>query len=282
MFVSANRAQKISKKASRKVQSLLTKTRYSAVDVSFAEDMQLSSLLKQIETLREFHTELHTTSAAEQDNVLSSQHGTVKAGSRRQQKSIRGRALAVKDRCKKTYFARSKSDKNTCDIVSACVLEDGTVIISDYANKNLKRLDRSKSNVKDSCDLSMQPWQVCVTGQNEVAVTCMWASLVKFVAVESKMTIKRQISTDFSCCGLAYADGKLYISDAGTSVYVYTLAGNKLQQFVKDQSGNELFSFIQSLAVKSDSSRIYIADFRKGLVVLDKNGTLVGDRKSVV
>jgi hypothetical protein len=89
------------------------------------------------------------------------------------------------------------------------------------------------------------------------------------------MKTTNKIKTDFDCRGLAYANNHLCISDI-TSVYIYTMSGRKLKQFNIDKSGQKkLFYSINSLAVSKDTTRIYVADCYKGLIVLDNNGQIV-------
>jgi hypothetical protein len=53
------------------------------------------------------------------------------------------------------------------------------------------------------------------------------------------------------------------------------MSGRKLKQFSTDQSGQKMFSFINSLAVSKDATMIYVADNNKGLIVLDNNGQII-------
>lgn len=169
------------------------------------------------------------------------------------------------------------SDRGKCQINSVCVLENNTVVLLDSNNAKLKRLDRSTYTVKDCCDIQGYPWQVCVVSRQEVAVSCGENKLIQFVSVGSKMHTTRQLHTDFSCNGLAYVDGKFYVSDENTSVYVYSDTGKRLQRFNQDLCGKSLFSEICCLSVSDDSSRIYVADWDKGLIILDSNGKPVGE-----
>jgi hypothetical protein len=89
------------------------------------------------------------------------------------------------------------------------------------------------------------------------------------------MKTTNKIITDFNCFGLAYANDCLYISDEGTSLYIYTVTGRKLKQFSTDQSGQKHFFNILSLAVSEDATRINVSDVDKGLIVLDNNGQIV-------
>ncbi|XP_060587229.1 uncharacterized protein LOC132742771 [Ruditapes philippinarum] len=173
------------------------------------------------------------------------------------------------------YNVKVKSDKNNCHITSACCMEDGTIILADYNNNKLKRLHSYNYTVTDYYDLPGGPWQVCMINNTQVAVTVPSQKSVHFISLSGKMKTSNKIKTDFECYGLAYANNNLYISDSDTSVYMYTLSGRKLNQFSKDQSGHKLFSDIRSIAVSKDATRIYVADCRNGLIVLDNNGQVI-------
>jgi hypothetical protein len=54
------------------------------------------------------------------------------------------------------------------------------------------------------------------------------------------------------------------------------MSGDRQQEFSKDQSGQQIFSDIRSLAVNSDHSKIFVADYYKGLIILDRTGQLIG------
>jgi outer membrane protein assembly factor BamB len=154
-------------------------------------------------------------------------------------------------------------------------MEDGTQILADHNNSKLKRLHSYNFTVTDYCDLPGGPWQMCMINNTQVAVTVPSKKEVHLISLERQMKTTNKINTDFKCYGLAYANNNLYISDHDTSVYMYALSGRKLNQFSKKQSGHKLFSNIHSLAVSQDATRIYVADYNTGLIVLDKNGQVV-------
>ncbi|XP_060605730.1 uncharacterized protein LOC132758192 [Ruditapes philippinarum] len=188
-------------------------------------------------------------------------------------KKTAGNLFQIKEN--KLYNVKVKSDENDCVIESACCMEDGTIILADYNNKKLKRLNRYNYTVTDYCDLPGQPWQMCMINNTQVAVTIPSKKEVHFISLERKMKKTNNINTDYKCFGLTYAYNNLYISDQYTSVYMFTLLGRKLNQFSKDQSGHKLFSCIGSLAVSKDVTRIYVADYENGLIVLDNNGQVI-------
>jgi outer membrane protein assembly factor BamB len=168
--------------------------------------------------------------------------------------------------CKK-YPVKLKSDKKTCDIISACVLEDSTLILADNSNMKLKCLDKSTFTVTGSCDLPGYPLQVCAVSQQAVAVACGSTYVIQFVSVVGcKLEQTWGFSTGFHCYGVAYTDGKLYVADQ-TSVYVYTMSGDRLNQFKHDQTGEDIFSYICSLVISREKSWIYVADLGNGLII---------------
>ncbi|XP_060562105.1 uncharacterized protein LOC132721755 [Ruditapes philippinarum] len=174
-----------------------------------------------------------------------------------------------------SYNVKVSTDKNSCNISSACCMEDGTIILADFNNGKLKRLHSCTYSVTDTFDLPEDPYQVCIIGKTHVAVTVPSKKEVHLISLEREMKTTHKFNTDFECYGLAYANSNLYISDSQTSVYMYTLSGRKLNQFSKNQSGHEMLSNICSLAVNKDATRIYVADHFNGLIVMDSNGQVI-------
>ncbi|XP_060600984.1 uncharacterized protein LOC132754385 [Ruditapes philippinarum] len=140
-----------------------------------------------------------------------------------------------------SYYVKVKSDNNSCDIMSACCMEDGTIILADFSNNKLKRLHSYNYTVTDYCDLPDWPYQVCMINNTQVAVTVPSKKKVHFISLERNMKTTNKINTDFDCFRLAYANNNLYISDSSSTVYMYTLSGRKIRKFSKDQSGHKLF-----------------------------------------
>ncbi|XP_060579163.1 uncharacterized protein LOC132736101 [Ruditapes philippinarum] len=173
-----------------------------------------------------------------------------------------------------SYCVNVKLDEANCSITNACYMENDTIILADYNNNKLKRLDSHNYTITDCYNLPGYPWQICKINETQVAVTLSSQQEVHFISVDRQMKETNKIKTDFDCLGLAYANNDLYISDL-TTVYIYTMSGRKLRQFSIDQSGDELFSYINTLAVSKDATRIYVADGNKGLIVLDNNGQIV-------
>jgi hypothetical protein len=173
-----------------------------------------------------------------------------------------------------SYCVKLESDENECSIISACYMKNGTIIQADNKNRKLKRLDSHNYIITDWYNLPGQPWQICKINETQVAVTLPFQQEIYFISVDRQMKTTNKIETGFNCYGFAYAKNHLYISDE-TSVFIYTMTGRRLKQFSTDQSGQKLFSDINSIAVSKNAARIYVADDLKGLIVLDNNGQIV-------
>jgi hypothetical protein len=175
-----------------------------------------------------------------------------------------------------TFCIQVDSDKEDCSITSACTLHNGKVVLSDAGNKKLKRIECGTFTVVDCCELREEPMQVCATSMDEVAVSLPFQREVQFATCEDELTLTRTIETDFECCGLAFANSYLYISDRSEFVYVFNLSGQKLLQYNIDQPGFQLSRYINSISISHDGSRIYIADGYNELIILDGKGVAVG------
>ncbi|XP_045198830.2 uncharacterized protein LOC123553148 [Mercenaria mercenaria] len=277
-FVYAKRGRQIADDADKSVDEEKAQRREQTVE--FTGDQKLISLLEQMTALGGITC---TSAGNTQQKVVGKiknihQQDPIRPVTKKENNAsgkLNQKDTLLQTRGKNVYSVKIQSDTSDCSIKSACTLEDGTIILSDGDNKKLKRLDSTTYTVTDYCDLPGTPWQVCIIDKQEVAVCLYDKKDIHIISLLGRMRTTRKINTDFECYGLAYAKGNLYISDPGNSVYIYSISGQKLKQFSKDQSGQSLFSNIRHLAVSEDGSMIYVVDWDKGLIVLDSNGDVV-------
>ncbi|XP_053374114.1 uncharacterized protein LOC123532790 [Mercenaria mercenaria] len=256
VFVSTKKGQNVASKVRERADEC--NTSYQTVDIEFEKDQTLSKLLNEMTGLGK----------VTQRDVRKIQPTPDSKKLQKDSKTL----FQIKD--KKKYNVKVPSDSKACYIVSACALEDGTLVLADSNNQKLKRVESINYTVTDSCYLSARPRQVCAVSNQEVAVSCQSAG-VKFVSLQPKMTVTRQIKPGHTCKGLAYVDGHLYITDK-ESVYEYTTTGTMLHQLTKIQSGQPLFDSIYSIVVSGDGGKIYVADRTYGLISMDRTGQVLG------
>ncbi|XP_045165599.2 uncharacterized protein LOC123529352 [Mercenaria mercenaria] len=174
-----------------------------------------------------------------------------------------------KVKSKKEINVRMQNDKEGCHITDICQLQDGTIILADWGNRKIKRLDMDYS-VKDHLDLGHRLSGICCTGQNEVAVK-MHNDKVQFISVGSSLSKLREICVEGGgWLGIAYDTGELWISTGSDrGVKVYSTSGALL----KTMNGRNIFkSCTEHLAVCGET--VTVTDYSNGAVCLGRDGTV--------
>jgi hypothetical protein len=164
---------------------------------------------------------------------------------------------------------KMKNDRKQCYICDICQLPDGTIILADYHNMRIKRLDVNY-NIKDCLDLESYPKGICCTGNTEVAVK-LNNNKVWFISVGSSLSKVRDITiTGGGSWGMTYCAGQLWVS-AGKGVNVYNMTGTLIKSISNNVNGQPKFkSYPQQMAVSGNT--IIITDYSDGAVCLNRDG----------
>lgn len=85
-----------------------------------------------------------------------------------------------------------------CDITGCCVMPDGTVILADNSNANLKKLNETYKVVA-SCNLPEPPCDLCPTADNEVAVSLPRKKTVLFVTAGEELQLNNSLYVGYGC-----------------------------------------------------------------------------------
>ncbi|XP_060591116.1 uncharacterized protein LOC132746067 isoform X2 [Ruditapes philippinarum] len=166
---------------------------------------------------------------------------------------------------------KMKNDRDQCYICDICQLADGTIILADYHNTRIKRLDVNY-NIKDCLDLESYPTGICCTGNTEVAVK-LYNNKVWFISVGSSLSKVRDISvTGGGYWGMTYCAGELWVSDVN-GVNVYSMTGTLIKSISNNVNGQRIFkSTPQQMAVSGDT--VIVTDYSDGAVCLNRDGTV--------
>ncbi|XP_053375383.1 uncharacterized protein LOC128547266 [Mercenaria mercenaria] len=170
---------------------------------------------------------------------------------------------------------KEKTDSNVCDITGICQLPDGTILIVDYNNRKLKRLDNTYKLV-DSLRLTNNPDSICNVGPDEVAVSLFEAKEVLYISVKAELTVTKSFRTGNYCRGMVYVDDKLYVCCGSTRdssswcIEVYDKAG-QLQFSIR-----ELFSIPLCITVTEDGQHLLVTGWRSDdVTMMDLTGNIV-------
>ena len=90
-----------------------------------------------------------------------------------------------------------------CDITGCCVMSDGSVILVDHTNANLKKLSKD-FKVLASCNLPEPPCDVCAINDTEVAVTLPTKKSVQFVKVTGELKLGKSLYVGYGCMCIEY------------------------------------------------------------------------------
>ncbi|XP_060590890.1 uncharacterized protein LOC132745900 [Ruditapes philippinarum] len=164
------------------------------------------------------------------------------------------------------------NDRNQCYINDICQLVDGTIILTDYNNKRIKRLDVNY-NIKDCLDLGTYPTAICCTAGNAEVAVKLATYKVCFISVGSSLSKMRDISVrGGGYTGMTICAGQLWVSDEN-GVNVYSLTGTLIKSMRNDVNGQRILkSYAQQMAVSGDT--VIVTDNSDGAVSLNRDGTV--------
>ncbi|XP_060574257.1 uncharacterized protein LOC132731974 [Ruditapes philippinarum] len=183
--------------------------------------------------------------------------------------NIREKMYVVKS--KKQVNIKHQNDRTSCHVLGSCFTDDGLLFLADYNNKTFKLIDLSSESIKDKLNLEASPYRICQISKNDFAVS-LNNQTIQFVTMDKELITTGQLNLDHVCNGLAYKDNKLFISDSNTALYIYDMNGIMLKKITTDKQGNAIFNDNKDISVSSDGKMIYVADYYKGLIVLDIEG----------
>jgi hypothetical protein len=211
------------------------------VSLSFTENTELKSSMRTSTCLG------HVQSITEKNTLLTSKVCTVSS-----QKEIN---------------INVKNDHEQCYIFDICQLVDGTIILADYNNFRIKRLDVNY-NIKDYLELEAGPTGICCSGNTEVAVK-LNNNKVWFISIGSSLSKVRGISVTGGCYfGMTYCAEELWVFDVN-DVNVYSVTGTLIKTISKN---GKFKSTPQQMVVCGDT--IIVTDYSDGAVFLNRDGTV--------
>ncbi|XP_060597164.1 uncharacterized protein LOC132751072 [Ruditapes philippinarum] len=156
-------------------------------------------------------------------------------------------------------------------VYGTCITTDGFLLIADYRNNRLKRADIQNMIIKDHCSLPGSPYGVCCTSDSEAAVSLGDRS-VQFVSLHSQLLLTRKTKFNHLCFGIACNEQKLYLTDLGSSLYIYDLTGTLMHVVSRDNNGRIIFSGSRHIAFSDVDDKMFVASWEDGLISLDGKG----------
>ncbi|KAL4240656.1 hypothetical protein ACF0H5_001447 [Mactra antiquata] len=178
------------------------------------------------------------------------------------------------------YDVSVKDDLKSCDMFGSVILPDGRLLLTDWDNKKVKRLD-SSFQVVDNVILSGNPDDICLTYPEEAIVSMPMLKHIQFINLGNSMTLTRIIQTDEHCRGLCYHTGCIYVVCGGFKdeksgrIVVYSYTGDIVRFIEKNRTGQHIFVCPIAITVRSDGKLLHVTDGRRGLITLTSENDVV-------
>ncbi|KAL4240004.1 hypothetical protein ACF0H5_000799 [Mactra antiquata] len=171
----------------------------------------------------------------------------------------------------KDVKVRTSHDSVTCRICGMALLSDGCVAVCDYDNSNVKIIDVDNDVIKDSLKLRHEPISMVVLPNDRLAITSQGCYNITILTTTTKLEVLKTIRTDDMGYGIAYFNGKLFVSfQYPLKFQVLDLSGTVLEEIIPDSEVKTICSSPKYIAVSADEKTIFVSDW-KSKVILSMN-----------
>ncbi|XP_060584275.1 uncharacterized protein LOC132740401 [Ruditapes philippinarum] len=170
------------------------------------------------------------------------------------------------------FNARLKDDKESCNIFGMCMCEDGCIIMTDYNNKCIKKMNDS-FQIISSLNVTDNPVGICQIDSSLLAVTLMNDKTVQFISQKEPMKLQQSFKVGDRCRGIAYNDGMIYVCCGGFKdrdegvghLEVYTVSGKLVL------SHYDKITHPGNVTISNTTNEIFVIDTQKGILNIVEN-----------
>ena len=164
-------------------------------------------------------------------------------------------------------------------------LQDGTLLLCDEANRNLKLLS-SSFRLKEILKLPSKPWDVSATDCGNAIITLPELMQLQFIDIVPKLNTGRVIQLDKNVYGVDTLDNEIYVTcfdmgaryveDSCGEIQVLNKQGNLIRKLGLLQDGSSLLRTPFNLKVSPTSGKVYVVDpFNDSITCLKPDNSLV-------
>ena len=176
-------------------------------------------------------------------------------------------------------------DTRTPYIDGCTFLQDGTLLLCDEVNRNLKLLS-SSLRVEEILKLPSKPWDVSATDYGNAIITLPELMQLQFIDIVPKLNTGRVIQLDKNVYGVHVLDNEIYAtcfgmgvkhtSDSNGEIQVLNKQGNLIRKLGLRQDGTPLLLTPFNITVSPASGKVYVVDpFTDSVTCLKPDNSLV-------
>ncbi|XP_060575747.1 uncharacterized protein LOC132733166 [Ruditapes philippinarum] len=179
---------------------------------------------------------------------------------------------------KGSFKIRLTSDQNAPMVNGSCVISDGSIVLADSDNKNIKLVDVKKQQVVDEVKFQTKPFDVCSidrNGKNEIAV-CQEDEVSVIYIQNDKLCSAFDINLNFYCFGIFCLDNILYISDT-KNIHLVDFTGRVLKTVAVEKPLGD-YGQLHDIYVCNKNKNIFVScrtSHGKSLFCLNDNGEII-------
>ncbi|XP_060563316.1 uncharacterized protein LOC132722772 isoform X2 [Ruditapes philippinarum] len=171
---------------------------------------------------------------------------------------------------------RTKDDKESCYILDMCMCEDGCIVMTDYNNKCIKKMNDS-FQIISSLNVTDNPYGICQIDSSILAVTLTSDKTVQFISQTDPMKLQKSFKVADRCRGIAYNDGMIYVCCGGSKIRkdegvghlaVYNISGKLLASYFDE------IKWPQYVQISSLKMEMFVIDAFESILVVDKTRSM--------
>ena len=172
------------------------------------------------------------------------------------------------------------ADEKVCDIFGCKFLDNDHVVITDWDNQNVKKLD-GDFQVIDSVEVDGNPNHICILNPMMIAVTMPNQKYVQLIELTPRMVLSQKIVTEDTCRGIGCHGDLMYVTCGGFKgesdgrILVYNLSGDLTRSFERNNSGQKVFVCPIAIAMNSDGTMMTVADGQRGVITMTTQNDVV-------
>lgn len=205
-------------------------------------------------------------SVVTQENLIASSSQLTLVSPRRIKKNASSR---LKIESLRLFNIREEDDRSAPSIFGSGIMQNGDVLLSDFANCKLKLLDTRLEMITENLQLGDQPYDLSVIDGRSAVVTIPNRKQVQFVLVFPRLWATNFYQLEKKCFGIAVYGSEIYVSchnhPGNGEVKVLGLKGNLIRRL---GISNGRFQFLgpNYLTINKTGTRLYVSDWDKKVV----------------
>ena len=150
--------------------------------------------------------------------------------------------------------------------------EPNSLLLADYENNCIKRVDTDTGAITTNVHLTGEPWDITIFGIDQAAVTLPFGEKIQFISNKAARPLLRTMKVDGRCFGICSTkDNKLVVTfTMPAKVEVLDELGQVIHRLSTDVNGEPLFVTPEyvSFGTEDGQGTIYVSDY--GTSVLTK------------